>query len=270
MARRRSQFLPTLVSATQNVFSPDGALIATEMSFGEGAVDGYIKWDVPGQSEYCVANEYICSELARLLRLPVPPATIAFFDEKIRKPVFFALDINNARSKFPPVHGDIVAKKLPDLAAGIVLFDIWVANGDRNRTNLAADSVGDPKEIVVYDHGQALFGGIRGDSLARFAALHGKLGLRDDQFSQNCLIDHLSSFAVLSAWFERIEGIDNWLIRDILDVACSMTSIPDDERERAESFLTHRKNHISTLVRGNRDQFSGITDWPKEWQRKLL
>lgn len=269
MARRRKLLLPTLWSAPENVFDSDGTLIDTDMPYGNGAVEGYIKWDIPKQSEYCVANEFICSELARLLRIPVPPATIAYMDES-KKPVFFALDVNNTRSKFPPIHPDIVASKLPDLVAGIVLFDIWVANCDRHSSNLAALPGADPEEVVVYDHGQALFGAIRGRSIDRFVDLHGKLGLYDEPWGQNCLIDHLTSFDRLSAWFHRFERIEDWLISDILDVGCSMTAIPDDERARAELFLIGRKRHIAQLVYGNRKAFTGIANWPKEWQGKLV
>lgn len=270
MARRQKLLLPTLCSAPKNIFDPDGTLIATEMPFAIGEVGGYIKWDIPNYSEYCVANEFICSELARLLRLPVPPATIAFLNEGKKQPVFFALDVNNSKSKFPRVHPDIVASKMPDLAAGIVLFDIWVANSDRHDENLAADVVADPKELVVYDHGQALFGGIRGTSIDRFVELHGKLGLVDEPLGQNCLIGHLSSYNRLAAWFDKFKRIDDWLIGDILDIGCSMTSIPVDERNRAESFLRDRRRHIDQLVDLNRDQFTGIKDWPKYRQRSLM
>ncbi len=121
---------------------------------------------------YCVPNELIASEIGRFLRLPLPPAGIL----DVPKPPaampqrhwFASLDFNLVGNALPPVECARCVAELPDLSAGLLLFDILIGNCDRHPGNFSVDflAVNGP-QMNIFDHSHALFGYIAGQGAAR-------------------------------------------------------------------------------------------------------
>lgn len=142
---------------------------------------------------YLVANEFICARLAQSLLLPVPPG---FLVQNNHEAWFVSLNFNLSGEDLPPAHPRRVAQSFPDLATGIVLFDVWVANLDRHRGNLAFDS--EAERLQIFDHGSALFvGGADHMDNVRRGALH--IGALD-----HCLVPCLQDDTYIAKWVERI------------------------------------------------------------------
>ena len=105
---------------------------------------------------YCIPNELICGELARFLRLPVPPVGVV--SQSAGTPLFASRDFNLTGNSLPPVDVAACVQQLPRLSAGLLLFDIWVANCDRHAENFSVDFLATPPVMNIFDHSHALFG----------------------------------------------------------------------------------------------------------------
>ena len=112
---------------------------------------------------YCVPNELICGELGRLLRLPVPPMGIV--TSATHQPMIASLDFNLTGNSLPPVDVVKCENELSELSAGLLIFDIWIANCDRHRKNFSVDFLTKPPQMNVFDHSHALLGAIKSWSL---------------------------------------------------------------------------------------------------------
>ncbi len=103
---------------------------------------------------YCIPNELICGELGRFLRLPVPPAGIV--TQAGGSAMVASLDFNLTGNSLPPVNVNQCVRMLPTLSAGLLLFDIWIANCDRHEANFSLDTGTTPPQMSIFDHSHAL------------------------------------------------------------------------------------------------------------------
>ena len=113
-------------------------------------VAGVAKKGVEGQP-FAVANELTCRHLASAILLPVPTG---FIIEQEGVPYYVSLNFNLAGEDLPPVDAVAFARDEATLASGIVLFDIWIVNSDRNTGNLTYRSNWGRQ---VFDHGSTFF-----------------------------------------------------------------------------------------------------------------
>lgn len=109
---------------------------------GAGATDpqyctlnGVAKVAPAGVRPYLVANEQICARLASIINLPVPPGVIV--ESTSGQVGYVALRFGNANERPPRLIPTDLVNDCPEIAAGILTFDCWVANGDRHAENLA-------------------------------------------------------------------------------------------------------------------------------------
>jgi len=247
------------------VFFPDKQELSGPNADGRGL--GYVQawhrtsWEA---SPFCIPNEYICGEIGRFLRLPIPPFSITYgVDDKY---FFTSLNFNFDREEqLPPIEPDVTWNRLQSLCTGVLLFDILIANSDRHDANLAADSVGSPNAISVFDHDQALFGGgfpLKG--IDRLNALTGRLGISNGEVTQgnrHCLLDVANSSESFGEWFKRIESIPDWFIDEVCSEA-GQYGLSADEVETVQMFLKHRRNSIEQIIKDSAKQFTLITSWP--------
>jgi len=75
-------------------------------------------------------------------------------------------------------------------------------------------------------------------------------------------LDLLSNAGLFSLWEERIDSIPNWFIDEACDYAESELDVTPEESKTLNAFLKHRKVRISDIIKSNRDEFKGITNWP--------
>jgi hypothetical protein len=73
---------------------------------------------------------------------------------------YVSMDFSSGGEVLPPADARGIVTEFPDLACGIILFDLWIANRDRIETNISFDEA--TKVVQVFDHGRAFMTGVRG------------------------------------------------------------------------------------------------------------
>lgn len=220
----------------------------------------YLKKPRPSPPPYDVASEFICADLARLLRLPVPPGFVARVGAEL---CFCSLSHNLSGDKLPPIDAEVAVQGAPDLCAGVTVFDVWIVNTDRHRMNISYQASREPHRLNVIDHSHALFQDPdsplwAADKLGVEGSGHGGRGNRQ------CLLDWLMDDQALLRWIARIGTIDETIIRETFLDARDM-GLPDDLARAGTSFLLERRGKLREIISANRGEFPKITNWGLEW-----
>jgi len=203
-------------------------------------------------SPYGVPNEYICARLGTAIGLPIPPFALSKHSDGARRLLFSSLDFNPAGLRLPPILPDVCMEHLPSVCAGIITFDVWVANEDRHDMNLAVDKTLKPKLMRVYDHDMALFGGCKLNGIPRLDALTDLLAITDRDVtggSEHCLLPYLKSSDYLESWVKRVQSVPKWLIVEACTTMVKQ-GISKEESKVAIAFLLHRQSEIRKLIFG--------------------
>ncbi len=223
------------------------------------------KQNSPEAAPYCIPNEWICGELGRFLRLPIPPVSIV--SETSGGPFFASLDFNLAGDSLPPVNVAKCEQALPHLSAGLLIFDIWVANCDRHAENFSVDFLGAPPRMNIFDHSHALFGYSAEHGEARLIALRDRLGISwttnnavDSGQHRHCLLDAVNVDTHFSFWLNRISATPDFYIEEICKDARPYGLTPQ-ETAAVVGFLKHRRDNLREIINNHRDEFSAITTW---------
>ncbi|MDZ4659453.1 MAG: hypothetical protein SH868_17930 [Bythopirellula sp.] len=213
-------------------------------------------------SPYLVANEWIAANIAWFLRLPIPPFTL--MGEKRRdKLMFGSYRYDGDKKVLVPSDGSVLYQRFPDTCTGIVLFDILIANKDRNSRNIKVDKPDKPKRFYIIDHERSLFYLYPEDGANQLAAAEDRLGITDGTFSDDefhCLIGELDSIDHVLRWIEKIQDLPDWFIDEICLTLPSFT-INKAERTAVCAFLKRRRDKISELVFQNKERFPKIKQW---------
>lgn len=247
-------------------------IVQFDRPMGSGVQDSWrlslsavAKYNEPDSAPYCLPNELICGEIGRFLGLPVPPGAVVHAAGNPRSEYWFAsLDFNLTGNSLPPVDVDDCVAQLPDLATGLLLFDILVVNCDRHPGNFAVDFLanGGPR-MSVFDHGHALFGFAAGDGLQRLAVLRDRLGASGGSVttgSRHCLLDKLATCDHFDKWLGRISAMPDFFIADLCEAAQGL-GIGSAECAAAADFLRYRRDHLHSILQSHRAEFRGIAQW---------
>lgn len=215
-------------------------------------------------SPYCIWNEMICASIGQFLRLPIPPFAMTHFRNRERKKqwLFSSLDFNYARAELPEIIPENCVAHLEPLCAGVLAFDILIANEDRHAGNLLVDDVTTPRAMYVYDHDQALFGGCLTVGPERFTKLAGRLGVTGSNTTRgnkHVFLPLITEPASLREWCGRITDIPDWFIDDVCQAA-KKYGLRKKDADSAAFFLRERKRKIMDLVESSRDSFA-IKSW---------
>jgi hypothetical protein len=236
---------------------------------GSGITDGH-GVTVPGVAKtngnsapYCVPNEVICGELGRFLGLPIPPGGVCYSPSSNHQLFYVSLDFNLTGNTLPPVNTTNCIKQLPYQSAGLLLFDILIANADRHGRNLSVDFSAKPPTMNIFDHGHALFGKDMGQGVARLQKLRDRLAISGGsrtQGNRHCILDQIDTDAHFGHWLERIRLIPDFLVDDLCaelpGLGCST-----NEATAAAEFLKYRRTNLEQIIVDNRSQFTGIRIW---------
>ena len=162
--------------------------------------------------------------------------------------------------------GEFCVKHLPDLSAGIMMFDVFIANADRHDENLVVDDLNKPKHISVIDHDSALFGmplpGVK-CGVERFASMKNRLGCTGGAKTagnRHELIDHFTSTKYFARWCDRIYNIPRDFITRVCDSARNH-GLKKDQAVAARRFLLDRKDRLKGIVAKHKTAFKGIKKW---------
>lgn len=219
------------------------------------------KQNVP-EAPYCIANEYICGRIGRLLGLPVPPVGLMSAGGTIADVRFASLDFNFTGINLPPLTLAQCQNMAPRIKTGIILFDVFIANSDRHRGNLAQDAA-NPANLAVFDHSHALLGTVAGEGRQRLIDMEDSLGITGGGVTGGniqCLLRNLPTANFLQEWVHRIRWIPNYFIEDICREVVGM-GVTQDESDAVADFLIRRKDYMVALLNDNQAQFHGITQW---------
>lgn len=182
-----------------------------------------------------VANEGICAALAGLVGLPVPPGTVA---ETQEGPGYVSLRFGD-RSVTPPplLNATKLIEKEPRLAAGVVVFDMWVWNPDRNPGNIAYAPPTFP--LTIFDHGDALLSDThRPSPQSRLLTpppesfIAGRLGDPDD----------------VLLWLERIERLDDGLVGEAVERVRAAGALKRADAKLATDYLKSRRTRLRDIL----------------------
>lgn len=184
---------------------------------------------------YIVANELICNLLARAILLPTPPG---FIVDNEGVPYFTSLDFNLSGDALPPIVPSQVVAAKPNLAAAVVLFDVWIYNTDRHPNNLHFDTK--TKDLEVFDHSHALLS----DGEIDF--------LRDRKdtlgFDYHCLSEDILDINPMKEWANRIREIPEFYIREVINSAVRVGFPEEFTEECAEMLIARRENLLQLIV----------------------
>jgi hypothetical protein len=214
-----------------------------------------------GSQAWVASNDYVCATLGTLLGLPIPPfAMLEKRSATARESLWFAsLSYLKEGEDLPPVIPSVAYANLPEICAGVVIFDLWVANTDRHDRNLSFDPNTSPKRLNVFDHSHALFG-IEGP--ARLTRMMNKFTLVETAETgafRHSLMDQLDDPECFTNWLNRIGSIPQFQISDACRNAESMGIIDADERRLLLEFLLRRRRFLREMIVSNFREFTKIT-----------
>lgn len=241
---------------------PMGLSVAIAGGNTSGELPARHKWTWE-ERPYGVANEYICGELAHFLGLPIPPFAIAESEQLKRAIVFSTIDINFDGRDFSPVEPEFCVKQLESLCAGILVFDVLIANSDRHDGNVVVNHDEQPTEIYLYDHDVALFGYFANEGKERLRDMRGRLGITGKTptgGNRHVFIDHFTSNRFFGEWCDRLSTIPSTFIERICGAATKY-GITQSEGESAACFLKERRDNIRGILNRHGREFAGIPKW---------
>lgn len=218
-----------------------------------------------GTCLWVAANEFISGTLGTFIGLPIPPFVMLQPRPNAAEQTkwFASLDYRLAGEDMPPIDPAEVYAEAPEICAGVIVFDLWIANMDRYDRNLSFDRTTTPKRLNVIDHGHALFG-INGGT-QRLISLLDKFTLNEDVESganRHCLIDQIDDFYLFKKWTDRINGLPAFQIEDACNQALELGIIDPGERDSVLDFLLRRRNLLGEMLLKNWEAFTSVTTKP--------
>lgn len=212
-------------------------------------IAGVGKKALPGQP-FIVANELVCSAIARLLLLPCPPGALM---QKNGDTYFFSLDFNIAGQSLPPISAPDVVAKFPRLCWGIIVFDALVMNGDRHPGNIAFDMT--TNQIQIFDHSHAF--------LTPNGAIEHNLTARENSpaIGGHCLASEINTDDGMEDWLARVKLIPDYFIEGAVRAGCEC-GIPSDKEKFISDFMKKRRDNLETLVKSNLNSFPKLPNPP--------
>jgi hypothetical protein len=184
---------------------------------------------------------------------------------KKKEPLFSSLDFNYQRASLPDIIPEFCVVALPELCAGVLAFDILIANEDRHDRNLLVDRVTSPRHMYVYDHDQALLGGLKRVGDERLSALQDRLGITGGAVTggnEHVFLPHIKNCEHLYEWAKRIQTLPDWFINAVC-LESRQYGLNNKLAKQTAEFLLHRRDSIFVIIDDNRASFA-IQDWPKE------
>ncbi len=219
---------------------------------------GKSQWE---ESPYLIANEWISANITQFLRLPVPP--FAIVRKKRRDTAMFISYSYDGDTKPDDVEPAILYRNFPNECAGVVVFDILIANCDRHGGNMKVDKPSNPKDFYIIDHERSLFYVHEGEGLNRLRSREDRLGIADGPESTDdyhCLLELLDSVEHVRAWAAKVESLPDWFIEDVCEDMWKV-SINRRECDCVKDFLKRRRDNIRRLIFDNKSRFPAIRTW---------
>jgi len=195
-------------------------------------------------SPYCVPNEFICQKLGEYLRLPMAQGIVITREWDDPPYLYAALDFSQDGEPFPPIVPEDCVQALPEMCAAAVLFDIFVANGDRSQNNIFFNANDQNPQMILFDHEAALLGTTAGQAEGRLTgSVRNQPGIPD-----HCLRPLIAPQSLTeSVWIQRIRELPDYLIEETCQEAAPY-GMTDLETKAVIAFLSTRRNELQSLI----------------------
>ncbi len=187
------------------------------------------------ENPYAIFNEMLAVDLASLLRIPVADglplsgfSTIA--EPKITKETLFWGSVS-VGDELPVADCEAIVNDIEQTAVGLIVFDAWIVNSDRNELNLTYRV--DSKQMIAFDHEMAICGS------SGISHLHANNGL--SFLDGHALAYHLTSLRFVSYWIERLYGIHDEQIWGAVSRHSHMLPDPTKYNEIAKELIIRKR-----------------------------
>jgi hypothetical protein len=185
---------------------------------------------------YAIFNELVAVKLASFLGLPVanglPLSGFSCSTEpRVKKETIFWGSIS-VGEELPPADCETMVKENELVASGLIVFDGWIINLDRNECNLTYRV--DCNEIIAFDHEMSICGCSGLDHLQKH-----KLDL--SFLDGHAVAYHLKSLRFISYWIERICKIHDERIWGAVEQHSDLLPNPIEYNKVAEELILRKK-----------------------------
>ena len=211
-------------------------------------LDAVGKFDVDPAVTACVAAEYVCNRLAIACGLPVPGASLTRRADGTA--AFTSIRFGSLTQLPAPVVAADLAADYPDLTAGIVAFDAWTLNRDRNAGNVAYIHGAQPP--MIFDHDCCLNGKDR-PSITRLSD-----DLKTSLPANHCLAKHLATAAALDRWTHTLAGVQPRVWQTPLRELRAARLLAAAEEKAIDQYLHYRRLVLRDVLRAS---LPNLTDW---------
>lgn len=178
---------------------------------------------------HTVFVELVASRLGALIGLPTVPGMVA---RTPRGPAFISMKFGLAGERLPPIPAATFCAREPFLAAGVVAFDCWIANPDRNAGNLAWSKT---TGLGLFDHDGALLASHEPNPSAHSIGAH-------------CLAQYVNDLSDVDAWLQRIEALPPSAIDVVVRHSASESGADATACGGALSLLTYRRGRLRAMI----------------------
>ena len=242
-------------ATSYKVFQWGNRVGAGAMASVHVAVSGVAKASTP-ELPLAVVNELICADLARAVKLPIPPSFLV--NDKDGKPFHVSLNFHLSGQDLPPADAAAIATDDPELACGIILFDMWVCNGDRHAGNIAYDKT--VKKVTLFDHSHAFLHGQHGQAFLENLRSQPAIG-------GHCLASQIKEIDGFGTWQDRINAVPEFYIREAVQQTIGVGTMTLELAQFATEYLLDRRKRLPELIQAHRTLFpkveQGLWNLPK-------
>jgi hypothetical protein len=205
-----------------------------------GTLDAILKQD-SDNSPCCVYNETTALRLAQRLGIPLAMGVPSVGDGGV---YFASLVVGGLSINLPDISEkrmSYVAKRYPDEAAAIFVFDTWILNNDRTH-NLKANLTSSPVHLVAaIDHEQTLLGHYS-DPANSLQALQNL-----EVPSNHPLQPHVSDTHV-AKWVAQTQDLSDEIINDSVILGYSLGGVHQRTQKKLAAALKLRRDALPELV----------------------
>jgi len=192
---------------------------------------------------FVVGNELVCNMIAQIMLLPCPPGALL---EHSGQTYYCSLNFNLAGHALPPAPAAIIVATLPELAWGIIIFDVLMMKADRHAQNIAFDRT--TKELIIFDHSHA-FLTPNGNVQARLQAAKNLPSI-----GGHCLATEINTWSGFRTWTARVKAIPDRYLEGAIDAGCDV-GLPAPEKKLIYDFMRARRDTIDATITNNRGVF---------------
>ncbi len=207
------------------------------------------------KNRFVCFNELLAMELGGILDLPlangfvISGLSVSGSDSPTSQLNFWSSI--SVGEDLPPADCELMLAERPSDAFGILVFDAWIANNDRNETNLTYNSI--KNEVRAFDHEQAI------------CNQTGINFLRSQQNDLSCLdchsiAHHVKCLDGIVPWLDKLQAIPaSVILHAVKKYACWLPN-PTEYRTIASELVIRQKTlaYLFNKNQNNKELFPSV------------